>query len=632
MQNTRSARRPANACVPAASLLSAVALVLATALTAQAGALLVNALDPNDDSGGCGDRTNPCNDIQTAIDNSAPGGKIVVRPGVYTEPVLIDVEGLSIKGAGPTGSVIIDTEIAPAPSCEGDDTRTVFAGAGGSGGSGSGPCRQFDGSDQNTCEVAWAISNNDQAVSCFWDAGSNTCEGCGSNNAGSGACTNTCIACDDDPTRTVAAGGSASGACRQFDAIDQSTCEMAWAVSNQGYAVSCFWDAGSNTCEGCDPSNADDGSCRNTCNQASSLEINAADVTLRKLFVRNGKDDGIFVNVGGTGAELSVMKVSGADDDCIGIIADNVEVSKTTIYGCGDSAIDASRRDPDTDDILLAGLVVARNTISLCDDGCVEIEANDSHVVSNRVRNSEDGDCIDIDGIGNVVSGNDVSNCDGNAIYLRGDQFLISRNTVFSTQDDGIAVDCEPFCTGARIADNVVRDIPDDASCFDLLAETAGLVVEGNEALRCADNGFRVFGTGIVLRDNLAEETGGDDYEAGFDIEDNAHVLENNVSRGNHGEGFEISGTGHQFTGNTAEGNTEDGFDVESGADSVMLSGNTATGNNGVGVEISSGANATTVMGNTASGNGADFCDDGTSTSESGNSFATTTSPCRIGD
>jgi len=80
------------------------------------------------------------------------------------------------------------TTVPPVP-CEGDPTRTIFAGFPTN--PILGPCRQFDG-DQASCEQAYAASKFASVVSCFFDAAHSTCEGCGPTNQRVGACTNTC--------------------------------------------------------------------------------------------------------------------------------------------------------------------------------------------------------------------------------------------------------------------------------------------------------------------------------------------------------------------------------------------------------------------------------------------------------
>jgi hypothetical protein len=152
----------------------------------------------------------------------------------------------------------------PPPSCAGDPSRTNFVGGPGTGTSG-GACRQV--TTQVECEQSFHRDNDGRSSSCWWDAGSSECRGCGPANEGDGDCTNECRmnVCAEDPTRTFAGpafGGTSGGACRQFDG-NQSACEQAFTFGNDGFA-SCFFDD-QDECRGCGGNNESNGSCTNTC-------------------------------------------------------------------------------------------------------------------------------------------------------------------------------------------------------------------------------------------------------------------------------------------------------------------------------------------------------------------------------
>ncbi len=149
--------------------------------------------------------------------------------------------------------------------CAADPTRTIFVNGSGLQG---GACRQFDGME-SSCNQAFLLSGNDELASCYYDAGSDQCLGCGPNNEGDGDCTNTCRptpVCTADPTRTFsgpAFGGQDGGACPAFNGNEMG-CNQAFALGDDGPA-SCYYDSGNATCRGCGSSNEGSGNCTNTC-------------------------------------------------------------------------------------------------------------------------------------------------------------------------------------------------------------------------------------------------------------------------------------------------------------------------------------------------------------------------------
>ena len=121
----------------------------------------------------------------------------------------------------------------------------------------------FDGNPAG-CATAYHLDQCYNAASCWYDADSETCNGCGPNNQQDGACVNTCstgpASCDMDTSRILFGGGPGTGACFEFD--DQASCLAAFHVGQCGVA-SCYWTGGS--CQGCGPNNELSGDCFNTC-------------------------------------------------------------------------------------------------------------------------------------------------------------------------------------------------------------------------------------------------------------------------------------------------------------------------------------------------------------------------------
>lgn len=151
-----------------------------------------------------------------------------------------------------------NTCVSGPSSCAADPTRTVFAG-----GPGTSACRQFDG-DQAACESAFHRGRCGVA-SCYYDAASGSCRGCGPANIEDGKCLNTCDppSCDGDPTRDLFVGGPGTQACTTLN-DSPSACARAYHRGADGVA-SCWYDADAERCRGCGRQNQDAGLCANTC-------------------------------------------------------------------------------------------------------------------------------------------------------------------------------------------------------------------------------------------------------------------------------------------------------------------------------------------------------------------------------
>ncbi len=172
--------------------------------------------------------------------------------------------GLVVVGA--LGVLVFPSSGAQAQLvCAADPTRTVFAAGNGQAG---GACRQFDG-NQASCNQAFHLSGPNELASCYYDAGTEDCRGCGPSNEGDGNCVNTCRptpVCTADPTRVFSGppyGGQSGGACSAFDG-NETGCNQAFHLGGDGVA-SCYYDSGSDTCRGCGSSNEGAGNCTNTC-------------------------------------------------------------------------------------------------------------------------------------------------------------------------------------------------------------------------------------------------------------------------------------------------------------------------------------------------------------------------------
>lgn len=161
----------------------------------------------------------------------------------------------SCRGCGPSNENngnCQNTCVTP-PPCD-DASRTIFAGRRGNEG-----CRRFNG-DPTSCLQAYN-EGEAGATSCWYDAATERCRGCGPDNANDGRCTNTCKQlpfCDLEPERSF-------GGCGSFDG-DAAGCNGAFQLGSQGQPVSCVAIP---QCLGCGLNNQAAGRCTNTCFEPS---------------------------------------------------------------------------------------------------------------------------------------------------------------------------------------------------------------------------------------------------------------------------------------------------------------------------------------------------------------------------
>ena len=72
------------------------------------------------DSGGCAAQSAPCRTITYALTQAAAGDTILVGAGEYSEQVRVDLDGITIEGAGPSVTTVVGTP------CAGNYTFAVF--------------------------------------------------------------------------------------------------------------------------------------------------------------------------------------------------------------------------------------------------------------------------------------------------------------------------------------------------------------------------------------------------------------------------------------------------------------------------------------------------------------------------
>ena len=155
------------------------------------------------DTEACGQFDGNQTDCEKAFHRSLllPDGSFLISSCYY--------DNGSCRGCGPNNETNgnCTNDCTPIPTCDMDSSRTLFAGR-----FGSHACQKFNG-DQTSCEKAYHEGDGGVA-SCWFDASSGNCLGCGPSNANDGLCTNTCQPppfCTTDPART------SFGTCQQFD-------------------------------------------------------------------------------------------------------------------------------------------------------------------------------------------------------------------------------------------------------------------------------------------------------------------------------------------------------------------------------------------------------------------------------
>lgn len=139
---------------------------------------------------------------------------------------------------------------AATPVCAADPTRTLFTG-GPNSGQDPGACHTYD-NDQANCLLAFHRSFAGGFASCWYDAASDRCNGCGHQNASQGECTNTCLTspvCTRDPSRTIFVGGPETEACRSLD-DDPTMCLQAYHRGGDEQYSSCFPKSRCSACGG----------------------------------------------------------------------------------------------------------------------------------------------------------------------------------------------------------------------------------------------------------------------------------------------------------------------------------------------------------------------------------------------
>jgi len=452
---------------------------------ASAATVRVKAGDSTSDIGGCGSKSNPCNTIQEGVNNAAPGDKVQVGKGTYRHPgVVINKDGLILKGSGS------NTILHGQPACMDTTLAEVYDGN---------DCREFDGTDQATCESYWHTGGAGP-TSCWWNGAD--CRGCGPGNEAT-PCVNTCAdTLCDDLSRNFAESGSDN-----CEGLDPGDCADTWIAGGAG-PTSCFWNDTDSECQGCGPRNFGLGLCTNTCgdysNMRDTVTVFSDMVTIQNLTIVESRSDGIQVEDSASGTLIKKVSVRGASSDCIDVDGPMTTITNSQLHGCGGEDDSDECIDVNADNTIIKG-----NSISQCSEDGIEVDGSMSTISGNTVRVTDD-DAIDVAGMYTTISGNNVQHIDDDGIEFRGRFANIRGNKIVNTDDDAIDVEGTAF----SITNNTMTDVDDgvEAECRQMTCDDttrteflggpnteACRVYDGNEAAceaawAMSNNSFNGFG------------------------------------------------------------------------------------------------------------------------------------------
>ena len=195
-------------------------------------------------------------------------------------------------------------------------------------------CRDYDGTDEATCEGLWTASNNEnvQAASCWWNDSYSECWGCGK-HANNDECVNTCVqnTCDDVSLNLVSS-------CTNYNYTDEATCEANWQIGGHG-ATGCWWRASDDNCRGCGPENEREGLCVNDC--VPFVEQTCGESLIAGNSIRDAVDDECY-RISSVGPGLTVEDNTGTfcQDEGMEIWGRKILVRRNTILYSGEDDSD----------------------------------------------------------------------------------------------------------------------------------------------------------------------------------------------------------------------------------------------------------------------------------------------------
>ncbi len=373
-------------------------------------------------------------------------------------------------------------------------------------------------------------------------------------------------------------------------------------------------------------------------NAGHAIQIGSNNVKVNGITIRNGDDDHFHLDDDVTGTKITdVLSVnaegyfvyggSGNDDTTI---RDSVIFAPDYVVfiadGDGLRFVRNQVRQASNEALGVTGddAVVEENTLVGIENGdAIQITGNNAEVVQNKINGIDDAG-INVDGNDALVANNRLTGTYA-GIEVDGQRPVVRNNRVNGTVggSESIEVDCDTDCTGAKLTGNETSDIGDDTYGFGISASASGMLIAENVTKRGIDTGFYLEVDGATIRDNRVVGTGGD-QEACFEIDGDDNNIKRNVGKNCMGNGFDVSGEGNTLRQNRVRRAGDDGFVVRAGSIETTLDENRSMNNGLTGFRIQDGTPAatdTTVTGNVARGSRYDICDEGSTTTRSGNDF-----------
>jgi nitrous oxidase accessory protein NosD len=236
-------------------------------------------------------------------------------------------------------------------------------------------------------------------------------------------------------------------------------------------------------------------------------------------------------------------------------------------------------------------------------------------------------------------------------LRIFGDDMRLLRNTVIDVNEFGLdvfgrnpvvednrvrhtgqnRVTCQP-CSGGAVRGNVSHSSLGrfnlDGIAWHIKGDDAGFTVEDNLASRPTSYGFVLTGRLMQVAGNVVIE-GRSSGSRAFLVQGRRHSLTENAAVRGAGAGFELQDDDHVLEANTASGTRSSGF-LAAGVTTAILRRNVAAGSTAAGFAVLPEAVGTRVERNRGVGNRYDLCDDGVDTVVLANNFQTVSSVCDL--
>jgi hypothetical protein len=229
-----------------------------------------------------------------------------------------------------------------------------------------------------------------------------------------------------------------------------------------------------------------------------------------------------------------------------------------------------------------------------------------------------------------TASVNVVAGAAGTGVYAKGSEVTADRNQVRDSLDKGLELTCFT-CAASSVSYNIVANTGQDADGVNLNLAGSGMGTDllYNTVSRSMGYAYYLSGSGAVTATgNKALDQGGDAPECCFYIAVDNSTFSSNVAARCAENGFYVFGSNNLLQANLTQSNYGNGFDIV--GDNNTLKGNRSQLNAGAGFAVTFGTGNSLTNLNVGGLNRTDFCDDGTGTTQLGNTFTSTAPDCDI--